>query len=260
MPTSGLPQWKLPPGVTRGVWHYTQAGHIAQQYDDYFALNRLFEFDQQVLARLFRPPGLVVDLGCGTGRALLPLARRGFRGLAVDLSPDMLQIVARKARAENLPIQLLQANLVELDCIRSRSVDYAVCLFSTLGMIRPRQYRHRLLAHVRRILKPGGLFVLHVHNLWYNLFDPAGRRWLARHVLAVLLGRRLELGDKFFYYRAIPQMFLHTFTRRELVRALHHADFRIRELIPLDSDRQRPLRRSWFFGGFRANGWVVVCE
>jgi SAM-dependent methyltransferase len=260
LPASGLPQWKLPRGVTRGVWQYTQADHIAEQYDDYFALSRLFEFDERVLARHFRRPGLVVDLGCGTGRALVELARRGFRGLAVDLSPAMLRIVAEKARAENLPIHPLQANLVELECIRSRSADYGICLFSTLGMIRGRENRHRLLVHARRILKPAALFVLHAHNLWYNLFDPAGRRWLLRHLPTVLLGRRLELGDKFFHYRAIPQMFLHTFTRRELLRALARAGFRIRELIPLDTDRQRPLARPWLFGRFRANGWIVVCE
>jgi SAM-dependent methyltransferase len=242
------------------VWQYVQADHIAEQYDDHFALNRLFEFDEQILARHFSRPGLVVDFGSGTGRALVGLARRGFRGLAVDLSPAMLRIVAEKARTENLPIHLLQANLVQLDCIRSRSADYGICLFSTLGMIRRRENRHRLLAHARRILKPGGLFVLHVHNLWYNLFDPAGRRWLLRHLPTALLDRRLELGDKFFHYRAIPQMFLHTFTRRELLRALARAGFRIRELIPLDSNRQRPLARPWLFGRLRANGWIVVCE
>ncbi|MHC4177482.1 MAG: class I SAM-dependent methyltransferase [Planctomycetota bacterium] len=242
------------------MWQYVQADHIAEQYDDHFALNRLFEFDEQILARHFSRPGLVVDFGSGTGRALVGLARRGFRGLAVDLSPAMLRIVAEKARTENLPIHLLQANLVQLDCIRSRSADYGICLFSTLGMIRRRENRHRLLAHARRILKPGGLFVLHVHNLWYNLFDPAGRRWLLRHLPTALLDRRLELGDKFFHYRAIPQMFLHTFTRRELLRALARAGFRIRELIPLDSNRQRPLARPWLFGRLRANGWIVVCE
>jgi SAM-dependent methyltransferase len=257
---SGRPEWKLPRGVTRGVWQYTQADHIAEEYDDYFVGNRLFEFDQQVLARHFDRPGLVVDLGCGTGRALVGLARRGFRALAVDLSPAMLRVVARKANLEHLPIQGLQANLVELDCIRSRSADYGLCLFSTLGMIHGRENRQRVLAHARRILKPGGLFVLHVHNLWYNLFDPAGRRWLVGHLPAAVFGRRLELGDKYFYYRAVPQMFLHTFTRGELVQALVEAGFRIKELIPLDTDRQRPLGCPWFFGRLRANGWIAVCE
>jgi len=242
------------------VWQYTQADHVAEQYDEYFALNRLFEFDQQVLARHFSRPGLVVDLGCGTGRALLPLARRGFRAVAVDLSLRMLRIVGRKAALENLRIDRIGANLVQLDCIRSDSADYCLCLFSTLGMIRPRANRQRVLAHARRILKPGGLFVLHVHNLWYNLFDPAGRRWLAGHLLKRLITRQVERGDKFFDYRGVPRMFLHTFTQRELVRALHQAGFRIKELIPLDTTRGRPLGRPWLLGWLRANGWIAVCR
>ena len=254
------PEGQLPRGVTRGVWEYVQADHIADRYDDYFALNRLFEFDEQVLERHFCRPGLVIDLGTGTGRALVGLARRGFRGLAVDLSRAMLRIVVEKARLDRLPIQVLQANLVELDCIRSRSFDYAVCLFSTLGMVRGRANRHRLLEHVRRILKPEGIFVLHVHNLCFNLYDPAGRRWLLGHLPAVLRDRRIELGDKCFRYRDIPQMFLHTFTQRELLHALGRAGFRVEELIPLNRSRQRPLAWRWFFGRFRANGWIAVCR
>ena len=53
------PSWQLPAGVTRGSWDYIQADHIAHDYDDYFAYNSLFEFDEQVLARHFTQPGLV---------------------------------------------------------------------------------------------------------------------------------------------------------------------------------------------------------
>ena len=254
------PDRQLPQGVTQGGWEYAQTRHIAEQYDAYFAENRLFQFDEQVLARYFSRPGLVVDLGCGTGRALIPLARRGCRGLGVDLSTHMLQIVGRKARREDLPIGLLRANLVELDCIRSGSVDYCICMFSTLGMIRGGENRQRALAHAQRILRPQGLLVLHVHNLWFAVFDAAGRHWLTRHLLGTLFSRDVERGDKFFDYRGIPKMYLHTFTRRELVGAIRKAGLGVEELIPLHRTRQRPLGYPWLFGWLRANGWIAVCR
>lgn len=253
-------QWQLPRGVPRGVWQYAQAAHIAEEYDEYFARCDLFELDEEVLARHFSLPGLVVDLGCGTGRALLPLARRGFRTLGVDLSASMLQLVGEKAQLEGLSIGRVRANLVELGCLGSNSVDYCICLFSTLGMIRGRENRQRVLGHVRRILKPGGLFVIHVHNFWYSLFVPLGRGWAVRQWLSSPFQRDVERGDKFFDYRGIPKMFLHTFSRRELLGTLADAGFIVKELIPLDATRRRPLRFRWFLGELRANGWIAVCE
>jgi len=254
------PEWQLPRGVPRGAWEYARAQHIAEEYDEHFAVSPLFEFDEQVLAKHFVRPGLVVDLGAGTGRSLVPLARRGFCGLAVDLSPHMLRIVCEKAALENLRIWMLCANLVDLDCLRDACADYVMCLFSTIGMVHGRDNRRRVLEHAYRILKPDGLLVLHVHNFWYELFSWVGRRYLVRHFWECLTHRNLECGDKFFDYRGIPRMYLHTFGERELLRAVCQVGFHLQELIRLDARRQRSLRHPWFFGSLRANGWILVCR
>jgi SAM-dependent methyltransferase len=242
------------------MWEYAHADHIARDYDDYFTYNRLFDFDEAVLAKWFARPGLVVDLGCGTGRALMPLIRRGHRGLAVDLSAEMLAVVGEKAAEENLPIDRVRCNMVELGCLAASVADYAMCLFSTLGMIRGSKNRRRTIEHVHRILKPTGLFVLHVHNFWYNLYDPGGPWWVIKSVLAAPFRRDFEVGDKVFDYRQIPNMYLHVFRRGEVVRLLRRAGFTIRELIPLDYRRSAVMRRPWLFGNLRANGWIIVCE
>lgn len=254
------PSWQLPSGVTRGMWEYAEAEHIARDYDEYFAQNRLFEFDEAVLARHFTHTGVVVDLGAGTGRALVPLARRGFHGVAVDLSSEMLEVIGEKAAEENLRIDRLRANMVELDCMAEGIADYCICMFSTLGMIRGGENRGRALSHARRILKPGGRFVLHVHNFWYNLRDPGGPWWVIKSLFRSIASRDFEAGDKFFEYRQIPNMYLHVFRRGELCRLLRGAGFRLVELIRLDPQRFRALRRPWLFGDLRANGWIVVCE
>lgn len=249
----------MPGGITLGLWQYAHADHIAYDYDAYFAQNSLFDFDEAVLAKHFSRPGLLVDLGCGTGRLLVPFARRGFRGLAIDLSMPMLDVVGQKAREERLPIDRLRANMTELGCLRDAIAHYCICMFSTLGMIRGRQNRLRALGHARRILKPGGKFVLHVHNRWYNLFDPQGRVWVFNNFFASHFSRDQEPGDKFFDYRGIPNMFLHVFTHHELKADLTAAGFRIVELIALDTQRRHALRMPWLFGRLRANGWIVVC-
>jgi SAM-dependent methyltransferase len=254
------PTWQLPPGVSRGLWDYVHSPTIADDYDDYFAFNSLFETDMAVLHRQFPRPGLVADLGCGTGRALVPLVRAGHRGLAVDLSDHMLRIVQAKALDEGLPIDCLRANLVELDAVADRSVDYAMCMFSTLGMIQGRKNRRRALDHARRILKPGGRFVLHVHNYWFNLRDPDGPWWVLTNLLSAASGRTVEIGDRWFPYRGLPSMFLHVFRWRELAADLRSAGFRFRERVALDAQRRQALVRPWLFGPLRTNGWIVACE
>ena len=259
-PGSRLPDWQLPAGVGRSLWDYAQAPHIADEYDDFFAGNKLFEFDEQVLLQYFTCPGRLADLGCGTGRLLLPFARRGFSCMAVDLSAHMLRVVGEKARLAQLRIDRVQANMVELGCLRSASMDYVIIMFSSLGMVRGAVHRAEVLRHVRRILKPGGKFACHVHNRWYNLRDPQGRRWLLRNAWQALRGGALQWGDKVYDYRGIPRMCLHVYSRREFRSALQQAGFRIAYFTHLDTDRQQPLRWSWCFGGLRANGWLAICE
>ena len=254
------PSWQLPPGVTRGLWEYTRLRSVADDYDDYFACNSLFEFDQAILQETFGGRGLVADFGCGTGRALLPLLRLGYRGLAIDLSPRMLGIVREKADLEGLDVGCLQANLVELGAIADAAADNAMCLFSTLGMIRGRPNRRQALAHMRRILKSGGRLVLHVHNYWFNLRDPLGPGWILKNLLLAPFSAEVEVGDKWFPYRGVPNMFLHVFRWNELAADLRSTGFDVERRIRLDTARRHALRYPWLFGPLRTNGWIVVCR
>ena len=188
----------------------------------------------------------------------MPLARRGLRGLAVDLSPDMLRIVRQKAAMEQLPIQCVQANIVELEWLQDGSADYVICLFSTLGMVQGSENRLRVLRHARRVLKPEGLLVLHVHNFWFNLYVPGGPRWLVRNLLQAAVSAEVERGDKYFDYQGIPRMYLHVFTYGELHRVVRRAGFRLRQVISLSPSRGQGLRLPWFLGRLRANGWIIV--
>lgn len=255
------PDWQLPPGVSRGLWDYSRSRTIAEDYDDYFAFNSLFDFDEQVLLEFLQPCGLVADLGCGTGRALEPLIEAGHRGLAIDLSQHMLDVVREKfEHHEQCAVQCLRANLVQLDALRDASVDHAICMFSTLGMIRGRDSRRQALRQVRRILKPGGRFVLHVHNFWYNLRDPGGPGWLAKNLLTAPFSKTIEVGDKWFPYRGLSNMYLHVFRWRELASDLRQAGLTIHKRISLDTARRHALKWPWLLPAVRTNGWIVVCE
>ena len=268
---SRTPGWDLPVGVDRALWQYIGDSSVAEDYDRYFSDCNLLRVDLAFLQRHFIAPGNLIDLGCGSGRVPIHFARLGFRTLGVDLSERMLAVAARK-RAEFLatterptdppdsPIALAQANLCELEMFRDASFDYATCMFSTLGMIVGVDQRRRALSEIHRILKPKGLFGLHVHNYWFNLAAPQGRRW----VLADLSRRVFRVGGagdkRMRNYRGIPNLSLHLYKAGELRRELQRAGFRVERMEPLAADRSRRLDNSWFMSRLRANGWLVMCR
>src|SRR5688572_30196260 len=172
------PDWQLPAGVSRPLWDYFHDPALAHAYDQALADTPLLKVDQDFVLEHCQPPGSIIDLGAGTGRLAIPLAQRGYRPVAVDLSPEMLKVLRDKAAALGVDVPCVCANLVELGMFGDASFDYAACLFSTIGLIVGAEARRRFVTHVQRILKPGGVFVVHVHNRWFNLWTPHGRRLL----------------------------------------------------------------------------------
>ena len=92
-----VPDWRLPPGVSRGLWDYLHDPSLARNYDQSLAGSTLFTVDQRFAEHYFNRPGRLIDLGCGTGRLLVPFARRGCWVLGVDLSEEMLKQVGERA-------------------------------------------------------------------------------------------------------------------------------------------------------------------
>jgi SAM-dependent methyltransferase len=254
------PDWQLPPGVNRGLWDYLHDLDLARGYDASLAGSTLFAADQAFAERHFGRPGRLLDLGCGTGRLLIPFARRGFWVLGVDLSEEMLRVTGEKAAAAGVTVHRLKANLVELGGLCDQTFDYAACLFSTLGMVLGAAQRRRVVGHVYRLLRPGGKFVLHVHNRWFNTWDPQGRRWLLKDLFRSLCGRGPG-GDRVMpVHQGIAGLALHLFTRREAVRLLSGAGFRLREVRPISLAPDGRLSCPWWFAGVRAYGYLLAAE
>jgi ubiquinone/menaquinone biosynthesis C-methylase UbiE len=245
--------------VNGSLWEYVHTPRLAVEEDAYFAGHPLFAHDARIVDARFVTPGRLVDLGCGAGRHALRFAGRGFQVVAIDLSRPMLETVQRKAAELGVELLSLQANLCRLGCLPDSTFDYALSMFSTLGMIRGRAARRKALAETTRILRPDGRLALHVHNLWLNLRDPQGRRWLRGQILQSL-GLQIELGDRRMTYRGIPKMEVHLYRWGELKRELRSAGFRIEEVIPLQDVSYEPIARPWFLHRIRAGGWIIFAR
>jgi SAM-dependent methyltransferase len=257
---ASLPDWRLPPGVSRGLWDYLHDRSVARNYDQSLAGSTLFTVDQRFAEQFFDRPGRLIDLGCGTGRLLIPFAKRGCWVLGVDLSEEMLREVGERAARHRVVVHRLQANLVELEGLREQAFDYAACLFSTLGMIHGAEQRQRVIEHAYRLLRPGGRFVLHVHNRWFNFWDPQGRHWLVWDLLQSLIKGKPGGDRRMPVHQGIAGLTLHLFTRREAERMLKKAGFRLLEVRPLSLRPNGRLPLPGFFGWLRSYGYLLAAE
>jgi SAM-dependent methyltransferase len=252
--------WQLPPGVSRGLWDYAHDAAVARGYDASLAGAPLFDVDERFVERHCPEGGRLIDLGCGTGRLLVASARRGCRVLGVDLSAAMLAEAAAKASAAGVSVRLLRANLAEMDGVRDGAFDCAACLFSTLGMVSGADNRRRVVGHAFRVLRPGGRFVLHVHNRWFNAWTGPGRVWLVKNWFDARRGRA-EAGDRVMpVHQGVAGLTLHLFTRGEAVRLLKAAGFRVVEVMPVSLRPDGRLPWPGWFGWLRAYGYLLAAE
>jgi len=110
------------------------------------------------------PLALAVDLGCGPGFQSIALAQLGANQvLALDSSPALLgELASRKA---NLPIEPVCCELPETPVGGAASAQVVVCMGDTITHLNSRADVQRLFGEVRRILAPGGVFVLTYRDL-----------------------------------------------------------------------------------------------
>lgn len=109
-------------------------------------------------AAAVRPAEVVVDLGCGTGQLSLPLAERGGRVLAVDVSQDMvdrLEEAASRRAVTSLECAAVPIEDLELP---ERSVDLVVSSYA-LHHLRDAD-KARLVSAIFTWLRPGGRLVV----------------------------------------------------------------------------------------------------
>jgi len=182
----------------------------------------------------------VVELGCGTGRVLIPIARAGIEIVGVDASANMLRICRDRLAHEPDAVQS-RVRLVEAD-MRSFGTGQRF----TLATIPFRPFQHLLtvedqlacLATIHRQLVDGGRLILDLFNpsldgLVYGPVGeeqgdeaefsmPDGRRVVRRHK-TVSTNRFTQVNDyELIYYVTHPdgrdERLVHAFSLRYVFR------------------------------------------
>jgi len=111
----------------------------------------------------------ILDIGCGTGRHAVELARRGYGVVGVDLSEAQLRRAREKAAAAGVGVEFRRGDARELPF--AAEFDLAIMLCEgAFPLMETDEMNYAILQGAARALKPGGKFIFTTLNGLFPLF------------------------------------------------------------------------------------------
>ncbi|MGQ9598173.1 MAG: SAM-dependent methyltransferase [Anaerolineae bacterium] len=233
---------------------------LGEQDEDLFLI-------EQFAARCGSP---ILEMACGTGRVLIPLARQGYEVTGVDVSPAMLEVARRRIAAEGLTehVNLVQQDMREL--VLDRRFNLVFVAVNSFMHLLTLEDQLRTLVRIRQHLNPNGLLLLDLFNpdlsrllsfqgqviLDKVMIDPeTGHRLLKFRSERVDLGRQIidvtylvdELDGEGRIRRTLFPFSIRYLFAGELELLLRSAEFHIEaiygsyELDPFTGDSERMI-------------------
>jgi len=171
------------PQVAHNVSEWAQGKHVSH-YDN----NILSPVEVKVLVD-YRDQlkGKVLDLGCGAGRVLSYLVMLGADAYGVDLAPKMVE----RCRSVVPEASVCVGDVSALKGTVDGQFD-VVSAFDNLIDIFDDSHRRKVLADIRELVRPGGLFIFSTHDLGWADRNPGPRSWEERFTLGKLARKLFE--------------------------------------------------------------------
>lgn len=105
----------------------------------------------------------VLDLGCGTGKHTLILAKRKYKMVGMDLSLNMLDLARKRSEKEGVKIDFFQGDIKNFDF--KKKFDAAISMFTVIGYLTENKDLISAFKSINNHLKRGGLFVF---DCWFG--------------------------------------------------------------------------------------------
>jgi SAM-dependent methyltransferase len=113
-----------------------------------------------------------LDIACGPSLQLREIARRGYRAVGLDNSPEMLAYLKRKAKEEGLKIETVQADMYDFKL--TRKADFAFVMMGSLNATSNEKFLSHL-ASVAASLNQGGLYF--IQNMSFDWTGKVKQTW-----------------------------------------------------------------------------------
>lgn len=126
-----------------------------------------YEFDTLVSFMPNLARSRILDLGCGTGRFVIPMAKLARHVTGIDASKDSIDLLRKKAKSEG--IRNITASVMDFEQITNKEQFDYVLIVNVLHHV---QNMEKLLCKIRKILKKDGKLVIFEFNPLNPLYVP----------------------------------------------------------------------------------------
>jgi SAM-dependent methyltransferase len=148
-------------------WERFFDAHAPVYMDNVFTKNTLREVDFLLEELDLQQGSSILDVGCGTGRHSIELAKRGYAVTGLDLSAEMLAQAEQGAKAAGVKVNWIRSDAARFSL--SEKYDAVICLCEgSLGLLGqtddPIDQPLAILRNISRSLKPQARALLTVLN------------------------------------------------------------------------------------------------
>jgi len=153
--------------TSHNQWQDFFDSHAPYYMQNSFTRNTLTEVDFLLEVLELAPGASILDVGCGTGRHAVELAKRGYKVTGIDISSGMLAEAEKAAREANLVVEWIRSDATQFRSVKQ--FDAALCLCEgAFGLLstneNPVEHDKAILRNISTALKPAGMFLLTTFN------------------------------------------------------------------------------------------------
>lgn len=112
----------------------------------------------------------ILDVGCGTGRHSVELAKRGYKVTGLDISKDQLKAAREKAKAANVEIEFLHLDARNFQLNEKFDLVIMLCE-GGFSLMDTDEENFAILENVNKTLKAGGKFIFTTLSVLYPIFN-----------------------------------------------------------------------------------------
>jgi SAM-dependent methyltransferase len=214
----------------RTFWQEFYDRHAPRYDENPFTQNTRVEVDFLFEVMSLRPGMTLLDVGCGTGRHAVEMARRGLLVTGIDISEGMLEQARRRAAEAGVEVEWVRADATTY--VHPSPCDAAICLCEgAFNLTEPHEdpvgHDLAILRSIRDSLRPGAPFVLTALNGYATIRQMTDEAVEAGQFDPVTM--RSAYQDEWNLPEGQVLMTVHErlFIPPEIVAMLHHAGFEV---------------------------------